>query len=104
MLPSKDSSTIQELSISGLLVILKRRRSFIILTTLLCVSIAVLLCIFMTRKYEATGEIQVAKQSSDDLGLDNMKGDGGTNSDPLEDNIALQTQANICLLYTSRCV
>jgi lipopolysaccharide/colanic/teichoic acid biosynthesis glycosyltransferase len=90
-----DSSTMQELTISGLLVVLKRRRSFIILTTLFCVSIAVLLCIFMTRKYKATGEIQVAKQSSDDLGLDGMKGDGGSVSDALEDNIALQTQANI---------
>src|ERR1700683_2552153 len=91
----KDSSNMQELTISGLLLILKRRRSFIVLTTLLCVSMAVLLCVFMTRKYEATGEIQVAKQSSDDLGLDGMKGDGQNVSDALEDNIALQTQANI---------
>jgi capsular exopolysaccharide synthesis family protein len=85
----------QELTISGLVAVLKRRRSFIILTTLFCVSIAVLLCIFMTRKYKATGEIQVAKQSSDDLGLNGMKGDGESVSDALEDNIALETQANI---------
>lgn len=91
---SKDSST-QELTISGLLVVLKRRRAFIIVTTLFCISIAVLLCMFMTRKYKSTGEIQVAKQSSDDLGLDGMKGDGEGASDALEDNIALQTQANI---------
>lgn len=90
-----DSSTMQELTIAGLLVVLKRRRSFIILTTVFCVSIAVLLCIFMTRKYEATGEIQVAKQSSDDLGLENMKGGGEGAADALEDSIALQTQANI---------
>jgi capsular exopolysaccharide synthesis family protein len=49
----------------------------------------------MTRKYKATGEIQVAKQSSDQLGLDGMKGDGESASDALEENIALQTQANI---------
>jgi capsular exopolysaccharide synthesis family protein len=85
----------QQLTISDLLVILKRRRSFIILTTLFCVSIAVLLCIVMTRKYQATGEMQIAKQNSDDLGLDGMKGDGGTESDALGENIALQTQANI---------
>jgi capsular exopolysaccharide synthesis family protein len=85
----------QELTISGLLAIFKRRRSFIILTTLLCVAVAALLCIFMTRKYRATGEIMVAKQSSDDLGLDGMKGDGEGLSDALEENIALQTQANI---------
>lgn len=92
---SNDSSTMQELTISGLLAILKRRRSFIILSTLLCVSIAVLVCIFMTPKYKAIGEIQVAKQSSDDLGLGGMKGDGAGESDALDENIDLQTQANI---------
>jgi capsular exopolysaccharide synthesis family protein len=92
---SNDSSTMQELTISDLVGVLKRRHSFIILTTLFCVLIAVLLCIFMTRKYKATGEIQVAKQSADDLGLDGMKGDGESVSDALEDNVALQTQANI---------
>jgi succinoglycan biosynthesis transport protein ExoP len=91
----KNSSTTQELTISGLLLVLKRRRSFIIWTTLLFVSIAVLLCVFMTRKYKATGEIQVAKQSSDELGLDSMKSDGTSTSDALEDNIVLQTQAEI---------
>jgi capsular exopolysaccharide synthesis family protein len=95
MSPNNESSTIQELTISGLLVVLKRRRLFIIWTTLFCVLIAVLLCIFMTRKYKATGEIQVAKQSSDELGLDGMKGDGDSVSDALEDNMALQTQATI---------
>ena len=94
MAPVNNSSNMQELTISGLLHILKRRRSFIVLTTLLCVCIAVLLCVFMTRRYEATGEIEVGKQSSDELGLDEMKGDGGA-SDALEENIALQTQANI---------
>lgn len=92
---SKDPFNMQEITISGLLAVLKRRRSFIILTTLCCVSIAVCLCVFMTRRYKATGEIQVAKQSSDELGLDGMKGDGEGASDALEDNIALQTQANI---------
>ena len=92
---SDDSSNVQELTIAGLLVVFKRRRSFIIFTTFLCFSIAVLLCIFMARKYKATGEIQVAKQSSDDLGLEGMKGDGGAGSDALADDVALQTQANI---------
>jgi capsular exopolysaccharide synthesis family protein len=92
---NNSSSNMQELTISGLIAALRRRRSFIIVTTLLCISIAVLLCIFMTRTYKATGEIRVAKQSSDELGLDGMKGGGEGTSDALEDNIALQTQANI---------
>jgi succinoglycan biosynthesis transport protein ExoP len=92
---TKDSSSSQELTISGLLLVLKRRRSFIMWTTVFCVSAAILLCLFMTPKYKATGEIQVAKQSSDELGLDGMKGDGGGVADALEGNIELQTQANI---------
>ena len=89
------SSTTQELTISGFLLVLKRRRKFITLTTLFFVSIAALLCIFMTRRYKATGEIQVAKQSSDELGLDRMKSDGDSAPDALEENIAIQTQAEI---------
>ena len=91
---TKDSSSSQELTISGMLLVLKRRRSFVMWSTVFCVSAAILLCLFMTPKYKATGEIQVAKQSSDELGLDGMKGDGGV-ADALEGNIELQTQANI---------
>ena len=91
---TKDSSSSQELTISGMLLVLKRRRKFVIWSTVFCVSAAILLCLFMTPKYKATGEIQVAKQSSDELGLDGMKGDGGV-ADALEGNIELQTQANI---------
>ena len=92
---SSGSPTTQELTIPGLLAVLRRRRSSIIFTTLFFVSIAALLCIFMTRKYKATGEIQVAKQSSDELGLDRMKSDGESRADALEENIVLQTQAEI---------
>jgi polysaccharide biosynthesis transport protein len=91
---TKELSSSQELTISGMLLVLKRRRKVVIWTTVFCVSAAILLCIFMTPKYKATGEIQVAKQSSDELGLDGMKGDGGV-ADALEGNIELQTQANI---------
>jgi polysaccharide biosynthesis transport protein len=91
---TKDSSTLQEVTLAGLFLVLKRRRKFIIWSTVFCLSAAILICIFMTPKYKATGEIQVARQSSDALGLDGMKGDGGV-SDALEGNIELQTQANI---------
>jgi polysaccharide biosynthesis transport protein len=89
------STTTQELTVSGVLAVLKRRRSFIIMTMLFFFSIAALLCIFMTRRYTATGEIQVAKQSSDELGLDKMTGDAPSMADAMEDNIAIQTQAQI---------
>jgi hypothetical protein len=44
---SNHSSTMQELTISDLDV-LKRRRSFIILSTLFCVSMAIFVCIFVS--------------------------------------------------------
>jgi polysaccharide biosynthesis transport protein len=94
---NKYSLDAQELTVSGLMLILKRRRSVIMMVTATCFVAGVLLCIFMTRRYEATGEIQVARQSFDELGLDGMKGNGASLSadDALEDNIALQTQSTI---------
>src|ERR1700744_589075 len=88
-------SASQELTISGLLTVLRRRRSFLLITTACFLAIATLLCVFMTRRYQATAIIQVAHQTSDDLGLEGMKGNDYSAGDALEDNIALQTQANI---------
>jgi capsular exopolysaccharide synthesis family protein len=88
-------SASQELTISGLLLILKRRRATILLTTLICFLLGVGACIFMTRRYEATGEIQVLKQSPAALGLSGMKSNEDDSADALQDNITLQTQANI---------
>ncbi len=84
-----------ELTIQGLLAILKRRRPIIVGATIACFLIAVLACVFTTRRYEATGEIQVAKSSSDGLGLESMMSAADGASDALDANITLQTQANI---------
>ena len=93
--PPNQISAPQELTISGLFNVLRRRKAIVLLTTLACFSLAALACIFMTRRYEATGEIQVLKQSPGELGPDGMKsGDDGA-ADALQDNITLQTQANI---------
>jgi polysaccharide biosynthesis transport protein len=87
--------TSEDLTISGLLLILKRRRLVLFGTTLLLFTCAVLVCIFMTRRYEAQGKIQVAKQGSDGLGLEDMMGGASGASDALDANITLQTQADI---------
>lgn len=89
------SHTSEELTISGLLLILKRRRIILFGTTLLLFVCAVLVCIFMTRRYEAQGKIQVAKQGADGLGLEGMMGSASGASDALDANITLQTQADI---------
>ncbi|WP_236657040.1 GumC family protein [Acidisarcina polymorpha] len=60
-----------------------------------CVALAVLVCVFCTRRYQAFGEIQVQKDSSDALGLDSMMGGAEDASDALDANITLQTQADL---------
>ncbi|HUB29816.1 MAG TPA: polysaccharide biosynthesis tyrosine autokinase [Terracidiphilus sp.] len=85
----------RELTISGLIVILKRRRTVLGFTTLVCVLLAALLCVVMTRRYEATARIQVDRGSSGDLDLSDVKSRDTMGSDALEDNISMQTQASI---------
>ena len=54
-----------------------------------------LVCIIMTPRYRAVGEIEVAKQNYDGLGLQSMMPTTDTPSDAMDANITLQTQANI---------
>ena len=58
--------------------------------------LAVCACVVTTRRYTASGIIQLQQSSSDSLGLSNLMGaaTGGT-SDDISVNIDLQTQANI---------
>jgi succinoglycan biosynthesis transport protein ExoP len=85
----------QPLTLQGLWLILRRRSHIVITTALMLFGVAILVCVFMTRKYEATGEIQVAKQSSDGLGLESMMSAADGASDALDANITMQTQASI---------
>jgi succinoglycan biosynthesis transport protein ExoP len=75
--------------------ILRLRRSVLIVFLAGCVSVAILLCIFSTRRYQASGEIQVQKDSTDALGLENMMSSAVGDSDALDANITLQTQADL---------
>ena len=85
-----------ELTIQALLAILRRRRALIIKTTAVCFVLAALFCVFTSRRYSATAEIQVQKSSADGLGLESMMSSaGGDATDALDANITLQTQANI---------
>src|ERR1700761_1426563 len=85
-----------ELTIQALLAILRRRRALIIKTTAACFVLAALFCVFSSRRYSATAEIQVQKSSADGLGLESlMSSAGGDATDALDANITLQTQANI---------
>ena len=64
-------------------------------TVLAVVVLAALYCAVATRRYEATGTLQVQKEGSDAMGLESMMSSASGASDALDDNINLQTQANI---------
>ena len=73
-----------------------RRRGRVALCCLAaCFGLALAVCVFSTRRYQATGEIQVQKDSTDALGLDSMMGSAEGASDALDANITLQTQADL---------
>jgi capsular exopolysaccharide synthesis family protein len=75
--------------------VVRRRRWAIFTITFLLIGAAVTASILSTRRYQATGEIQVQKDSSDALGLDSMMGSAAGATDALDANITLQTQAKI---------
>ena len=64
-------------------------------TVLAVVVLAALYCAVATRRYEATGTLQVEKESSDAMGLESLMSSASGASDALDANINLQTQANI---------
>jgi polysaccharide biosynthesis transport protein len=85
-----------DLTIQALVAILRRRWVLITRTIAICFTLAALFCIFTSRRYAATAEIQVQKSSADGLGLESMMSSaGGDATDALDANITLQTQANI---------
>ena len=91
-----DSLPKKELTLKDVVQIYRRRRNVVHGTVLVITALMVIYCIVCTRRYEATGIIQVQKESSDMMGLDSlMSGAGDAASDSLTVNIDLQTQANI---------
>jgi polysaccharide biosynthesis transport protein len=91
--------TIQnELTIQGVLLILKRRQAVILWAVSICLLLGVITCFFLKPRYRATGEIEVQKAATDGVGLENLtnpKGEAQEDSDALDANITLQTQAKI---------
>ncbi len=83
------------LTLGDLRLIFRRRRPVVLLCLMLCISLAVLVCLFSTRRYEAVGEIQVQKESADALGLDSLMGGAESASDALDASLTLQTQAEL---------
>jgi polysaccharide biosynthesis transport protein len=85
----------RELTLRDLLQMLRRRQRIVYGATGLVVLLAILLCIVSTRRYQATGTIQVQRESSDGLDLESLTGAGGNPVDALNADINIQTQASI---------
>ena len=73
----------------------RRRRTIVYGATGVMFTLGILYCVVSTRRYEATGTIQVQKESSDGLDLDSLTGVGGRHCDALNADINMQTQASI---------
>lgn len=98
-LPAVDLRAVrdEEVSLESLFAVLKQRQriffgilaSFLMLVTLYCAT--------ATRRYQATGQIQIQKETVGSFGLDeSVMGDAaGQASDALDYNVTLQTEANI---------
>jgi len=85
----------RELTLRDLLQMFRRRRSIVFGAAGLFFALGVLLCLFTTRRYQATGTIQVQKESSDGLDLDSLMGAAANTTDALNADINIQTQASI---------
>jgi succinoglycan biosynthesis transport protein ExoP len=91
-----DSQLERELTLRDLLIIYQRRRKIVITVVVSLFALAATYCIVCTRRYEATGIVQLQKDNSDAMGLNSlMSSAAGGASDALDANIDLQTQANI---------
>jgi succinoglycan biosynthesis transport protein ExoP len=86
-----------ELTIRGLLMVLKRRRSIILLGVSACFLLGIVACFFLKPRYKSLGEIEIQKSATDGVGLQNLTNplQEGEQSDALDASITLQTQSTI---------
>jgi succinoglycan biosynthesis transport protein ExoP len=84
----------KEMTIQDLWGILSRRRKIVACVFVLTVAAVALLFAISTRLYKGSAEIQVQKEPADTLSMETMMGPE-SQSDALDSNITLQTQAQI---------
>jgi polysaccharide biosynthesis transport protein len=86
-----------ELTIKDLLMVLKRRRSIILLGVSACFLLGIGACFFLKPRYKALGEIEIQKSATDGVGLQNLTNplQQQDQSDALDASITLQTQSTI---------
>jgi polysaccharide biosynthesis transport protein len=85
----------QELTLRDLLQIFRRRRRILYQCAAVMLALGITYCLVATRKYQATGTVQVQRESSDGLDVDTLSGSGPGSMDALNADINMQTQASI---------
>ncbi len=86
-----------EWTIGSLMTVLRRRR-LLLRPVMLMLLLAACYCTLATRRYKATGDIQIQKEASGEFGLESGvmgRDDNSVSTDSLDYNITLQTAANI---------
>ncbi len=87
-----------EWTAASLAAALRRRRALVLRPLIACVLLGSFYCTVATRRYKATGQIQVQKEASGEFGLESSvmgRDDNSVSSDSLDYNIMLQTEAGI---------
>lgn len=93
-----DNNSEKELTLRDFVAMYRRRRTIMLSVCVAIMAVIAVYCAFCTRRYDATGLLQVQKDSSDAMGLDSlmsMSGAADSASGGLDVNIQLQTQASI---------
>jgi capsular exopolysaccharide synthesis family protein len=83
-----------EMRLRDLWDILARRKKTVVGILLVCLAVSVLDCAFGPRRYRATAELQIGRETDNNLGLQ-AEGNQGPPADTLAEDITLQTQATI---------
>jgi polysaccharide biosynthesis transport protein len=84
----------KEMSFQDLWGIMSRRRKIVLSAFLLTIAVSGVLFATATRLYKGSAEIQVQKEAADTLSMNNMLGPE-LQSDAVDSNVTLQTQAQI---------
>jgi polysaccharide biosynthesis transport protein len=96
-LPDLRAMREDELTLGALAAVFKRRRAIFLHVLAGFLAVVTLYCLLATRRYQATGQVQIQKDSAGAFGLEgSVMGDAADSaSDALDYNITLQTEANI---------
>ena len=87
----------KEWTLADILAVFRRRRKYLIASLAAFLALVTAYCLLATPRYQATGEIEVQKQSPGVLGLENsaLGNASNTEADSLDYSMTLETEANI---------